>query len=408
MAVSYTKEQEELLRKMRGDSAFPDAYNPPSLLGTVPLVNPQPTRNPPFSALPFTNPSAALADPYRAVTNPPRVIGPQPAAPSVPTYTSSDTPPEYYGFNPAAGFGSIARAIGSGLSMLGVNTTPPDYRNAAAPQATPSSTPATAPTTPGFMDSVRQVVGAVDRLIPSATPAAGTPAATTPQAPRQRLPDAAGNYNFDVTTTGNGVSFANGISSGSITGLNQEQINRVAEGLRTGNRNRGVVPSSFFTGGSAGGSQIPGFDDDTVARLTRAANERVDIGNMRPADAATALSERNYARQQLQQIRAAMAGGANAQAQANAEVQKAIAVEQVRRANPEWKSSDIEVVDSASPTGVRKAQVLSAPDGRTYQVPDAQDIATLASAPNEQERIRLLRLSGVPDEHIPMYLERFR
>jgi hypothetical protein len=46
MAVSYTKEQEELLRKMRGDSAFPDAYNPPSLLGTTPLVNPQPTRNP--------------------------------------------------------------------------------------------------------------------------------------------------------------------------------------------------------------------------------------------------------------------------------------------------------------------------------------------------------------------------
>jgi hypothetical protein len=222
------------------------------------------------------------------------------------------------------------------------------------------------------------------------------------------LPDAAGNYNFDVTTTGNGVSFANDISSGSITGLNQEQIDRVAEGLRTGNRNRGVVPSSFFTGGNTSGSQIPGFDDDTVARLTRAANERVDIGNMRPAGAATALSERNYARQQLQQIRAAMVGGANAQAQANAEVQKAIAVEQVRRANPEWKSSDIEVVDSASPTGVRKAQVLSAPDGRTYQVPDAQDIATLAAAPNEQERIRLLRLSGVPDEHIPMYLARFR
>jgi hypothetical protein len=404
MAVSYTKDQEELLRKMRGDSAFPDAYNPPSILGTTPLVKPQPTGNPLFQGLPPTNAAAALADPYRAVTNPPRVIGPQPPAPSAPTYTASDTPPEYYGFNPAAGFGNIARTIGSGLSMFGVNTTPPEYRNATAPQAAPSNTPATAP---GFMDSVRQAVGAIDRLIPSATPAASTPAATTPQAPRQRLPDAAGNYNFDVTTTGNGVSFANDISSGSITGLNQEQINRVAEGLRTGNRNRGVVPSSFFTGGSAGGSQIPGFDDDTVARLTRAANERVDIGNMRPADAATALSERNYARQQLQQLRGAMAGGANAQAQANAEVQKAIAVEQVRRASPDWKTSDIEVVDPKSPTGVRKTQVLSAPDGRTYQVPDAQDIATLAAAPNDQERVRLLRLAGVPDEHIPMYLARF-
>ena len=405
MAVSYTKDQEELLRKMRGDSAFPDAYNPPSILGTTPLVKPQPTGNPLFQGLPPTNAVAALADPYRAVTNPPRVIGPQPAAPSAPTYTSSDSPPEYYGFNPAAGFGNIARTIGSGLSMLGMNTTPPDYRNAATPQATPSSTPATGP---GFMDSIRQAVGAVDRLIPSATPAANTPAPTTPQAPRQRLPDAAGNYNFDVTTTGNGVSFANDISSGSITGLNQEQIDRVAEGLRTGNRNRGVVPSSFFTGGSAGGSQIPGFDDDTVARLTRAANERVDIGNMRPADAATALSERNYARQQLQQLRNLMSSGGNAQAQANAEVQKAVAIEQIKRQSPDWKTSDIEVVDKASPTGTRKAQIMSAPDGRTYQVPDAQDIATLAAAPNEQERIRLLRLSGVPDEHIPMYLERFR
>lgn len=390
MAVSYTKEQEELLRKMRGDSAFPDAYNPPSLLGTIPLVNPQPTRNPPFSALPFTNPSAALADPYRAVTNPPRVIGPQPAAPSVPTYTSSDSP----NFLQRAA-GTIARTV-SGLI-------PEAYKTPVGGGEPPRSLSLGAVTAP-----LANAASFVDRLIPSATPAASTPAATTPQAPRQRLPDAAGNYNFDVTTTGNGVSFTNDISSGSITGLNQEQINRVAEGLRTGNRNRGVVPSSFFTGGSAGGSQIPGFDDDTVARLTRAANERVDIGNMRPADAATALSERNYARQQLQQIRAAMAGGANAQAQANAEVQKAIAVEQVRRANPEWKSSDIEVVDPASPTGVRKAQVLSAPDGRTYQVPDAQDIATLSAAPNEQERIRLLRLSGVPDEHIPMYLERFK
>ena len=392
MAVSYTKEQEELLRKMRGEGSnanvFPDAYNMRPLIGTVPLVNPQPpTRNPPFSALPFTNPSAALADPYRAAMTPPRVIGPQPAAPSAPTYTSSDSP----NFLQRTA-GTIARTV-SGLI-------PEAYKTPVDGGEPPRSLVPSAVTT-----SLANAASFVDGLIPSATPAAAnTPAATAPQAPRQRLPDAAGNYNFDVTTTGNGVSFANDISSGSITGLNQEQINRVAEGLRTGNRNRNVAPASPFTGGS----QIPGFDDDTVARLTRAANERVDIGNMRPADAATALSERNYARQQLQQIRAAMAGGANAQAQANAEVQKAIAVEQVRRANPEWKSSDIEVVDPTSPTGVRKAQVLSAPDGRTYQVPDAQDIATLAAAPNDEERARLLRQSGVPDEHIPLYLARFR
>jgi hypothetical protein len=391
MAVSYTKEQEELLRKMRGEggnaNVFPDAYNMRPLIGTTPLVNPQPlTRNPPFSALPFTNPSAALADPYRAVMNPPRVIGPQPAAPSAPTYTSSDSP---------AGSPRI-----SGKEWLGNLIGPPiDYVRSLLPR------PA-------------EVAKAIDNVVPNAskpTPAANTPtAANTPQAnppyqfARAGEIDPTVRNNYNVTTKGDAIKFSNEIGGGEISGLTPKQMARITDRLTNGYRDTNVVPSSFFTGGSAGGSQIPGFDSDTVARLTRAANERVDIGNMRPADAATALSERNYARQQLQQLRAAMAGGANAQAQANAEVQKAIAVEQVRRANPEWKSSDIEVVDPTSPTGVRKAQVLSAPDGRTYQVPDAQDIATLAAAPNDEERARLLQQSGVPDEHIPLYLARFR
>lgn len=399
MAVTYTKEQEELLRKLRGDGgnadAFPENYNPvPSLRSQSPVFKPQPPSNPPLQNLLGTNPAAALADPYRAALYQPRTIGapPAPAAPpATPTYTSSDSPNFLQ---------RMVRPIVNTVSGL-------------VPEAYKTPVGGGEPERrldPGFLtEPLSRVAGFVDRLVPPATtpPPASTTAA--PPAAQPRVPDAAGNYNFDVRTTGDGVSFSNDISSGQITGLTQEQRDRVAAGLRTANRGRGVVPASFFTGGGAAqGGQIPGFDDDSIARLTRAANERVDIGNMRPADAATALSERNYARQQLQQIRAAMAGGASAQQQANAEVQKAIAVEQIRRSAPEWKSSDIEVVDTKSPTGTRKVQVMSAPDGRTYQVPDAQDIATLAAAPNDEERIRLLRMSGVPDEHIPTYLARFR
>lgn len=298
---------------------------------------------------------------------------------------------------------------------------------------------------------IRQYAGAAasgaDQFIPSTTaitpPVIGAPVApatppvaiTPPTTPDLRMPDQVGNQNYNVTTTPDGVQFENALSSGSISGLSPEQIARVSAGLRGANINTNVVPSSFFTGGAqAQFADAPVqrrlSDEEVSQQYERSRLEDVlnrplgaslspgqlisEVVNRRTAQRrydqlnrigeARQLAEDQFGYQSALQAGQVQASAAAQNQRADLEFRRNLALEQLKQAQPDWKSDTTKILDPD--TGDETlVTTLSDSQGRSYQVPDVEDLAALRALPNDQARISMLRRAGVPDEHIPRYLQ---
>jgi hypothetical protein len=281
-------------------------------------------------------------------------------------------------------------------------------------------------------------VRAVDSIIPNAnTPdqAPGITGITPPTTPDLRMPDQVGNQNYNVTTTPDGVQFENALSSGSISGLSPEQIARVSAGLREANINTNVVPSSFFTGGAqAQFADAPVqrrlSDEEVSQQYERSRLEDVlnrplsaslspgqlisEVVNRRTAQRrydqlnrigeARQLAEDQFGYQSALQAGQVQASTAAQNQRADLEFRRNLALEQLKQAQPDWKSDTTKILDPD--TGAETlVTTLSDSQGRSYQVPDVEDLAALRALPNDQARISMLRRAGVPDEHIPRYLQ---
>lgn len=284
------------------------------------------------------------------------------------------------------------------------------------------------------------VIGAP--VAPATPPVAITPMVTPPAAPTPlRMPGQDGSYNYDVTTSPGTVRFENALSNGSISGLTPEQVARVSAGLREGNRNMNVVPSSFFTGGATQAPETPvqrRLTDAEVAqqyersRLEDVLNQPFSATSMSPGELVGAIVNRRAAQRRYDQITKAdearnlagdqfgyqsalqaqqIAGNADvaqqrsvAEQQKSAlEFQRSLALEQLKLSQPDWKADTTKVVDANGVEGT--VTTMSDSKGRSYQVPDANDLAALKALPNDNARIQMLRRVGIPDEHIPRYLQ---
>ena len=294
-------------------------------------------------------------------------------------------------------------------------------------------------TQPPSVAGLRNVVSRIDQAIPNASdtlPEPAIPVAPPIEAgPALRAPDQAGNQNYNVTTTPDGVQFENALSSGSISGLSPEQIARVSAGLREANINTNVVPSSFFTGGAqAQFADAPVqrrlSDEEVSQQYERSRLEDVlnrplgaslspgqlisEVVNRRTAQRrydqlnrigeARQLAEDQFGYQSALQAGQVQASTAAQNQRADLEFRRNLALEQLKQAQPDWKSDTTKILDPD--TGAETlVTTLSDSQGRSYQVPDVEDLAALRALPNDQARISMLRRAGVPDEHIPRYLQ---
>lgn len=336
----------------------------------------------------------------------------------------------------------MANALTTGYRLNPMVNFAPQTRDFVArefPEVSPFVNAVTQP-----VQGVQSAVARIDQAIPNAltptTPPAAAPVA--PATPQLRSPDNAGNLNYNVVTTPGGVQFENALSSGSVSGLTAEQVARVSAGLRDANINRNVVPSSFFTGGvqasgatSPGGAEAPvqrRLTDEEVSqqyeksRLEDVLNRPFNASSMsvgellgaaatrraaqnRYNDLTRIGAERDAARQQFgfQRVLNADQRTATQEAQAQANdlnFRRELTLERLKQAEPDWSTNTTKVLDANS--GAEKiVTTMSDKQGRTYQVPDAEDLAALRALPNDAARIAMLRRTGVPDEHISRYLQ---
>ena len=377
MAVNLTEEQKRLLEQQRQQAQLPVApmapVDPRSLVG-------QPPARPPANLYDPLGPNRRLYADQQAVVAPPQ-----------------------------EGPGLVSRVVAPVVNFI---ADPAQY--------------------------IGRGVRAVDRIIPNAnTPdqAPGITGITPPTTPDLRMPDQAGNQNYNVTTTPDGVQFENALSSGSISGLSPEQIARVSAGLREANINTNVVPSSFFTGGAqAQFADAPVqrrlSDEEVSQQYERSRLEDVlnrplgaslspgqlisEVVNRRTAQRrydqlnrigeARQLAEDQFGYQSALQAGQIQASAAAQNQRADLEFRRNLALEQLKQAQPDWKSDTTKILDPD--TGAETlVTTLSDSQGRSYQVPDVEDLAALRALPNDQARISMLRRAGVPDEHIPRYLQ---